>query len=260
MEKTVTSVLEYLYEKIKYGPICMCVIDPEFGDKDELVELATIAQKDGAHLIAVGGSTGIYSTFVDELIKEMKNEITIPIVIFPSNVWSMSKEADAIFFITLANTRDPYFAWKLNALLAPLVKKYGIEVIPTWYMLFEPGMTAGLVSSAELLPRDFVNELTLGCAITGELLGYKFLILECGSRAPKPISPKVVSEIRKNVKTPLIVGGGIRTSKDTEVLIKAGADVIDIGRVLEKRKSIKNIMKVIKKYRKKENIVFRREG
>jgi len=238
MKKT-TSVLSYIYEKIKYGPICMCVIDPEYGSKEELKELALKSVKEGAHLLAIGGSTGIYPTFVDELIQELKNDIEIPIVIFPSNVWSISKEADAIFFMTLANTRDPYFSGKLNALLAPLIKKYKIEVIPTWYILFEPGMTAGLVSSAELLPRDRVNGLTLGYAISGDLFDFKLMILECGSGASKPISPKVISEIRKNVKVPLVVGGGIKTAKDTEILIKAGVNVIDIGGILEKNKIYK---------------------
>jgi heptaprenylglyceryl phosphate synthase len=61
--------------------------------------------------------------------------------------------------------------------------------------------------------------------------------------------------VKKNLKIPLIVGGGIRSREAAEVTIKAGTDGIVTGTIIEKDQSgetIKNIIEYINTFKTKK--------
>jgi geranylgeranylglyceryl phosphate synthase family protein len=65
------------------------------------------------------------------------------------------------------------------------------------------------------------------------MLGHKLIYLEGGSGAEQTINKQLISEVKKNISIPLIVGGGIRTAIQTRQIFQAGADIIVIGTVAE---------------------------
>jgi putative glycerol-1-phosphate prenyltransferase len=58
--------------------------------------------------------------------------------------------------------------------------------------------------------------------------------MDAGSGAEKEISARMIGAVRKSVSIPLIVGGGINTSRKAITALEAGADMIVVGNALEK--------------------------
>gem|GEM_PF-1728550 len=69
-------------------------------------------------------------------------------------------------------------------------------------------------------------------------VGYKLVYLEAGSGAAYPVDDRLVMAARKAIQrqVPLIVGGGIRTPQTAVQKVRAGADIIVTGTVLENSK------------------------
>jgi len=57
--------------------------------------------------------------------------------------------------------------------------------------------------------------------------------LEAGSGAKLPVPPEMIFAVRKTVSIPLIVGGGIRSAEHAAAAVKAGANIIVTGNVVE---------------------------
>ena len=60
------------------------------------------------------------------------------------------------------------------------------------------------------------------------------IYLEAGSGAKQHVSTDMIKEVKQQISIPLIVGGGIRTTKDLTEVLKAGADMVVIGNLFEK--------------------------
>jgi putative glycerol-1-phosphate prenyltransferase len=69
--------------------------------------------------------------------------------------------------------------------------------------------------------------------MAGEMLGMKFIYMDAGSGSEFPIPPELISNVRKSINVPLIIGGGIRKESDALNALKAGADVIVVGNGIE---------------------------
>jgi len=60
----------------------------------------------------------------------------------------------------------------------------------------------------------------------------------------------MISKVKEIIKIPLIVGGGIRNADTAREKIKAGADIIVTGTIIEKenmKEKLKEIIKAIKR-------------
>jgi phosphoglycerol geranylgeranyltransferase len=112
------------------------------------------------------------------------------------------------------------------------VKKIGIEAIPMGYIVIEPGAKVGEVGEADLIPRD-KPEIAKGYALAAQFFGMKLVYLESGSGAPKPVPFSMISSVKNSIDIPLVVGGGIKTKEDARNVVRAGADVIVTGTVVE---------------------------
>jgi putative glycerol-1-phosphate prenyltransferase len=64
--------------------------------------------------------------------------------------------------------------------------------------------------------------------------------MDAGSGAEKEISPRMITTVRKSIQVPLIIGGGINTSRKAFTALEAGADMIVIGNALEKEPDLLN--------------------
>jgi phosphoglycerol geranylgeranyltransferase len=61
----------------------------------------------------------------------------------------------------------------------------------------------------------------------------RFIYLEAGSGAKKPVQPEMIHTVKNWVNVPLIVGGGIKTRAQALAAASAGADIIVTGNIIE---------------------------
>jgi len=61
----------------------------------------------------------------------------------------------------------------------------------------------------------------------------RFVYLEAGSGANKPVPPEMISAVSEAVDIPIIVGGGIRKGEELFKAVKAGAKLIVTGTLVE---------------------------
>jgi len=226
------------------GAAHLTLIDPEKQEPKVAGEMAADAASAGTDGIMVGGSTRAGGELLDRTVLEIKKATKLPVILFPANEAGVSRHADAIFFMSMLNSRDPYFITGAQKLGALLVKRFKLEPLPMAYLLIEPGGAAGRVGKADLIPRD-EPELAAAYALAAQHLGMRFVYLEAGSGADKPVPAEMVKAVRDVIDVTLIVGGGIRTPEAAAERVKAGADIIVTGTIVEQAKEIKAKLKEI---------------
>ena len=227
------KIENYLLNEIrKNGAIHITLIDPEKVTSSAASRIAKDAVASGSSAIMIGGSTFISVSHLDNVIKAIKRATNAPVILFPNNITGISRYADAIWFMSLLNSTDPYFLMGAQVLGAPLVKRFGLEPIPMGYIIVGEGGTAGVIGRATPIPYD-KPELAAVHALAAQYLGMRFVYLEAGSGAKLPVPPEMIFAVRKTVSIPLIVGGGIRSAEHAAVAVKAGANIIVTGNVVE---------------------------
>ena len=235
----------YLLEKIKAdGTIHMTLIDPEKVTVDAAVKVALSSKNSGTSAIMIGGSTFVSQTHLDEVVRAIKGAVNLPTILFPNNVTGISSNADAIWFMSLLNSVDPYFLIGAQILGAPLVKKYKIEPLSMGYIIVGEGGTAGIVGKAITVPYN-KPEIAAVHALAGQYLGMHFIYLEGGSGASNPVPPEMISASKQLITVPLIVGGGIKTKEQALAAATAGADVIVTGNLTESGDANERISQII---------------
>ncbi|MEM0373288.1 MAG: geranylgeranylglyceryl/heptaprenylglyceryl phosphate synthase [Sulfolobales archaeon] len=235
----------YLLDRInKEGAIHITLIDPEKIDTTTIDRISDVIRA-GTAAIMIGGSIGVTESQLDELILSIKR-ITkdIPIILFPGNISGISRYADAIWFMSLLNSSNTYYIIDAQAQGAVIIDKYKIEAIPMGYIIVGDGAAAGYIGHARPIPYDH-PEIAAMYALAGNYLGMRFIYLEAGSGAKIPVPPKVISMVKKVIKGKLIVGGGIKTVEQAKAVVKAGADIIVTGTLIEGEEYTK-IIEIIK--------------
>lgn len=219
------------------------LIDPDkVEDKGRLRTLVNLANENCVDYFFVGGSL-ITTVNLSDVVKEIKNAVSIPVVLFPGNAFQIEPTADAILFLSLISGRNPELLIGQHVVAAPIIKNTQLEVIPTGYMLISSGRTtsAAYVSNTTPIPDDKYS-LAACTAMAGEMLGLQMIYADAGSGAEKEISPRMISGIRKAINIPLIAGGGLNTPQKALSALDAGADMIVIGNALEKDPSLLTIV------------------
>lgn len=243
--RMVGHIEKYLLDKIKAeGSIHMTLLDPEKITPLQASKIAENAKTSGTAAIMIGGSTFVSQNHLDDVIKAIKKSVKIPTILFPNNITGISKFADAIWFMSLLNSVDPYFLVGAQILGAPLVKKYNLEPISMGYVIVGEGGTAGIVGKAIPVPYN-KPELAAAHALAGQYLGMHFIYLEGGSGAKNPVPPEMIRTVKHIVDTPLIVGGGIRTKEQALSAATAGADIIVTGNIVESAGSNQKVAEII---------------
>lgn len=241
----VGSVEKYLLEKIESeGAIHITLIDPEKATPPRASRIARKAKSSGTSAIMIGGSTFVSTTHLDNVVKAVKHTVRIPVILFPNNVTGISRHADAIWFMSLLNSVDPYFLIGAQILGAPLVKKFGLEPIPLGYIIIGDGGTAGVVGKAVPVPYD-KPKIAVAHALAGHYLGMRFIYLEAGSGAKKPVPPEMIRIVKRRIPVPLVVGGGIKSRRQALTAASAGADIIVTGNVMENTRVTRKVSEII---------------
>jgi phosphoglycerol geranylgeranyltransferase len=214
------------------------LIDPDKADASSLNSVLELAIEAKADYFFVGGSL-VVSDNLNECILQIKEQTDIPVLLFPGSPSQISKHADALLYLSLISGRNADLLIGQHVVSAPFVKKSGLEVIPTGYMVVDGGAptTVSYISNASPIPADKAD-IALCTAMAGEMLGMKLIYMDAGSGAKKPIAEEMIAAVAQNINIPLIVGGGIRDAEKAYINCKAGADVIVIGNAIEKDPSL----------------------
>ncbi len=236
-----TRVREYLFSRIEeFGSIHISLIDPEefYNDKEKLDNVISIINRSGSSAIMVGGSTVFDRSVIDDVILRIKRLSSLPVIIFPNDVTSISHHADAIWFMSLLNSLNPYYITGAQMRAAPVIYKSGIEPLSMAYLVVGEGKTVGYMGYAHSIPLDEPKILISYC-LAAEFFGFDFIYIEAGSGAEKRIYGELVSKVKRFLsRAKLVVGGGIRSYDDAYDVAFSGADIIVTGNILESRPEV----------------------
>jgi len=210
------------------------LIDPDKVDSKKIQQLVTLAIESRVDYFFVGGSL-IICNDLDDTIQQIKASCDIPVVLFPGSPAQISKYADALLYLSLVSGRNAELLIGQHVVSAPFVRKSGLEIMPTGYMVIDGGAptTVSYISNATPIPSD-KNEIALCTAMASEMLGMKLIYMDAGSGAKRAITEGMIAMVSANIEVPLIVGGGITEPEKAYRNCKAGADVIVIGNAIEK--------------------------
>lgn len=230
------GVLATLLEGQQKGKKSIAVlIDPDkVADTNQLQALINLANENCIDFFFVGGSL-VTTTNLSEVVQQVKDSVAIPVVLFPGNSIQIDPNADALLFLSLISGRNPELLIGQHVVAAPIIRNTRIEVIPTGYMLINSGRITSVayISNTTPIPDDKYS-LAACTAMAGEMLGLRAIYMDAGSGAEMPVSAKMINAVRKSVKVPLIIGGGLNSAHKAIAALEAGADTIVIGNALEK--------------------------
>lgn len=225
------KVFKHIISSIEAGKkLVALLIDPDKFSSDQL--LALVRHEANIDLIFVGGSF----TFkhIGDVINAIKKQVRIPVVLFPGDVTQLSANADALLMLSLISGRNPEYLIGNHVLAAPRIMEYGLEPIPTGYIVLNGGKKTAVsyISNTSPIPSE-QHDIVIATALAGKYLGLKMIYLETGSGAMHTASPELVRKVKHTIDLPLIVGGGIKSAEQARNLFDAGADIAVIGTLFE---------------------------
>jgi len=216
----------------------VALLDPDKKNKSHLKKQIDYINNNNFCAILIGGSLMMDACYSSR-IEMIKNSTELPLISFPSSIAQINKNFDAILFLPLISGRNPQYLIGEQVLSAPIIHDLQIESIPVGYILLDGGSRTSveIVSNTTPLPMR-KTEIIVAHALASQYLGHKFIYLECGSNAEKSIDLKLLKEVKKYVKIPIFVGGGIKNKKDVDDIYNAGADFIVVGSMIEQKATI----------------------
>lgn len=89
-----------------------------------------------------------------------------------------------------------------------------LETIATGYILVDGGRTSttAYVTQTQAIPRNEID-ICVSTALAAKMMGMQTIYLEAGSGAHFSVPSNMIQAVKKEVKLPLIVGGGIRSRR-----------------------------------------------
>ncbi len=220
------------------------LLDPDDFGVQEGAEIGLKAEEAGVSGILIGGSL-LNTTQADRFAGAVSREVDIPVILFPGDATQVIPSADAILFMSLISGRNPENLIGEQVKGAVLVKKFGIEPIPTAYMLVESGATTSVefLSNTRPLPR---NKPGIACshALAAKYLGMEAVYLEAGSGAEMPVPNDIIGAVKGETGMVVITGGGIRTPETALSKVKAGSDIIVTGNMLNKGDGLERMKEI----------------
>lgn len=214
---------------------CFAVlVDPDKVDDGQVDRLIRLAQDARIDYFLVGGSL-VVSGYMEECVKRIKKNCNIPVILFPGSPGQVTPYADALLYLSLISGRNPELLIGQHVISAPLVKRSGLEILSTGYMVIDGGAptTVSYISNAAPLPAD-KTDIAVCTALAGEMLGMKLIYMDAGSGARRPVSEDMIRQVSENISIPLIVGGGVTDPERAYLHARSGADIVVVGNAIEK--------------------------
>lgn len=211
------------------------LLDPDKLSETCTEQLIKLGHDNCIDYFFVGGSLITNDSF-NCLIKQIKAETSIPVIIFPGSNLQISPDADALLLLSLISGRNPEFLIGQHVIAAPALKSSGLEIISTGYLLVDCGKptTVSYISNTTPIPHDKPS-VAVCTAMAGEMLGMQVMYLDGGSGALNPISSEMIKQVKAAIDAPLIVGGGINTIEKAKTTLASGADVLVVGNAIEEK-------------------------
>ncbi len=238
-----------LKNKAKNKKTFALLIDPDKQNQKQLLSIIEQAQNTKTDYFFVGGSL-LANDSLDLCLNTLKENSTIPIILFPGNAMQVNDKANGILFLSLISGRNAEMLIGKQVITAPILKQSSLEILSTGYILVNSGKptTASYMSNTIPIPHD-KNSVAAATAMAGEMLGLKLIFMDGGSGAKNPISEEMIKAVSQSISVPLIIGGGIRSGRKAISNCKAGADIIVVGDAIEKNKNlIKEIAEAVHNY------------
>ncbi len=210
------------------------LIDPDkYASSQELNDVVLSLKKINPNYVFVGGSL-INNSLFNQTVNHLKQHLSMPVIIFPGNNQQISNKADGILLLSLISGRNPEFLIGQHVTSAFKLKESKIEILSTGYLLVDCGQptAAQYMSNTNPIPYN-KPEIASATALAGEQLGLSLFYLDGGSGAKQSVSSAMIRAVKKTIKSPLIVGGGIRSKTEIEAKWKAGADLVIVGTSFE---------------------------
>lgn len=254
----VGKVEKYLNEKKKNeGALFFAIIDPlDYASLGDASYAAKAAYEAGADMIVVGGSTGVQGRTLDMTVSKIKEAVDVPVNLFPGNIATVTGKADSIYFMSMLNSRNPYWITEAQTLAAPIIRKLGIEPLPVAYLVVGDGGTVAWVGDSKPIPLN-KPKIAAAMALAAEYMGFRFVFTDAGSNPPEPVPPDMVAAVKSVISPEIfyIVAGGVKTEEQVRAVVKAGADAIQIGTAIENAVDVKSkvgkLVKALKEEGKK---------
>ncbi len=223
------TFLETFYKNTKLLAI---LVDPDKFDSSQAAVFLRNIPAETTHIF-VGGST-VEPGQTDVLVKELKLVTSKPIILFPGDYTQITESADALLFLSLLSGRNPEYLVGQQVKAIGMLQETDLEVISTAYLLIDGGSESAVsrVTQTKPMVQSDVQAI-VDTAKAGEMMGAKLIYLEAGSGAKYPVDPKIISEVKKKIDIPIIVGGGIRSQEQKQLAYDAGADMVVMGTVFE---------------------------
>lgn len=225
----------------KRGAAFAVLLDPDSHGPKEFAENAQRAVDGGADLLLIGGSFMGNAGFT-KMVSDLKEQVKVPVILFPGGAGQVQKGPDAILFTTLVSGRNSQYLIEQQITGGVFVKAYGLEALPTAYCLIDGGQTTAVqyISNTTPIPAD-KPKLTAVTAVASELMGMRWMYLEAGSGAKNPVPVEHIMMVNAATGLNIIVGGGLTDVSMIKSRVKAGAKMIVTGNVWEKCKDIEKI-------------------
>lgn len=214
------------------------LVDPDDIEESAAIALAQSAQQAGVDFFFVGGSL-IAGANLGTVIRAIKNNCHIPVIIFPGNGLHIDQAADGILLLSLISGRNADHLIGQHVIAAPVLKRSGLEILPTGYILIDSGTptTVSYISNTTPIPNN--KPVIAACtAMAGEMLGLQLIYLDAGSGALNCVSSALIKAVVEAVDAPIIVGGGINSVQKAMEAWQAGADVVVIGNGIEQNPAL----------------------
>jgi putative glycerol-1-phosphate prenyltransferase len=210
------------------------LVDPDKVNPQQIDQLCRRCSDAAVDYLLVGGSL-VVSSHLDEVVRQLKKLTGIPVILFPGSPSQITPSADALLYLSLISGRNPELLIGQHVVSAPAVRKSGLEIIPTGYMLIDGGAptTVSYISNSSPIPAD-KHEIAICTALAGEMLGLKVIYMDAGSGARQAIPEEMINAVSSYISIPLIIGGGITDPEKAYRNCRAGADLIVVGNAIEK--------------------------
>lgn len=216
------------------GAAFAMLLDPDSHTPESFLASAEWACKGGVDLFLVGGSF-MGNPHYAEMLRELREQCHLPVVLFPGGGGHVVPGADAILFTSLVSGRNPQYLIEEQIKGSVVVASSKMEPIPTAYILVDGGRTTSVefISNTRPVPAD-KPKLSMVHALAASMMGMRWTYLEAGSGALHPVGLDHVKLVASHVPTKLIVGGGLVTPELARERVDAGAAMIVTGNLWER--------------------------
>ena len=230
------QVLTHLLHARRQAPGFLWLIDPEKTDAASPDPRWEMASDFSASRLFSSARRRTATAISNRPSPRCRERTDLPLILFSGSAAQVSPHVDAVLFLTLLSGRNPEYLVGEQVKGTPKIRDYGIEPIPTGYILVDTGSAAqtsvALRSHTDPIPERELTTIS-GHPLCGEYMGHTLIYIEAGSGAKRPVAVDTIRKVKAAIGVPLIVGGGMKTAIQCASAVKAGSDFVVVGTALE---------------------------